>query len=270
MRRRRAVLGTLAALCAAGSAFVFATSGGAQDTGSTAPSKESQGQGTPPVSYAPELVREGRTLFVEGCSTCHGMNAEGIPNVAPDLRGVGAQAADFYVSTGRMPLDKPGDQPLRSHPIYTQEQIDAIVAYIGSLGGPPIPEVHPERGTLSEGLELFSLYCAGCHQVTVQGGVVTDAFAPDLNEATATQIAEAARVGPYVMPVFNEQLISAQQLDSIVRYVQFAQKPDNKGGWGIGNIGPITEGMVAWFLGGVALLLCARLIGERSEERNGL
>jgi ubiquinol-cytochrome c reductase cytochrome c subunit len=265
VRRRRLVLGGLAALFAAGSAFVFATAGGAQDADGTAPAKQSQPQGTPPVSYAPEQVAEGRALFVEGCSTCHGLNAEGIAGVAPDLRGVGAQAADFYVSTGRMPLDKPGDQPLRSHPAYSQEEIDALVAYIGSLGGPPIPEVHPERGDLAEGLELFSLYCAGCHQVGVRGGVVTDAVAPDLSPATATEIAEAVRVGPYVMPVFSEELISPAELDSVVRYVQLAQKPDNEGGWGIGNIGPIPEGMVAWFLGGVALLLCARLIGERNE-----
>ncbi len=259
MRRRRLVLGALVVLFgAAAVVFAFAPSGGAQGKPSV---------GAPPTEpYPPELVAEGRELFVEGCSTCHGFDAEGIEGVAPDLRGVGAQSADFYVGTGRMPLDKPGDQPLRSHPEYEQEQIDAISAYIGSLGGPAVPDVAPEAGDLSEGRELFALYCAGCHQIGVRGGVVTDAFAPDLTPATATQIAEAVRIGPYVMPVFDEELIDDQQLNSIVRYVQFAQHPDNKGGWGIGNIGPITEGMVAWFLGGVALLLCARLIGERNED----
>lgn len=257
-RRRRLALGGLAALCAAGSAFVFATAGGAQG-------KEGQFEGTPPAEHPEDQIAEGRALFLEGCSTCHGLNAEGVDGVAPELHTAGAQAADFYLVTGRMPLDKPGDQPLRSHPTYTDEEIDALVAYIGSLGGPPIPEVNPQRGSLSQGLRLYSLYCAGCHQVTVQGGVVTDAFAPNLAPSTAIQIAEAVRIGPYIMPVFNEALISDQELDSIIRYVQFAQEPDNRGGWGIGNIGPITEGMVAWFLAGVALLLCARLVGERNE-----
>jgi ubiquinol-cytochrome c reductase cytochrome c subunit len=115
-------------------------------------------------------------------------------------------------------------------------------------------------------MRLYSLYCAGCHQIGIRGGVVTDAFAPDLGPATATEIAEAVRIGPYVMPVFDENLVDPQELNSIIRYVQFAQEPDNRGGWGIGNIGPIPEGMVAWFLGGVALLLIARLIGERNER----
>jgi ubiquinol-cytochrome c reductase cytochrome c subunit len=165
-----------------------------------------------------------------------------------------------------MPLDKPGDQPLRSHPEFTDAEIDAIVAYIGSLGGPAVPEVDPASGDLGEGMRLYSLYCAGCHQIGIRGGVVTDAFAPDLGPATATEIAEAVRIGPYVMPVFDENLVDPQELNSIIRYVQFAQEPDNRGGWGIGNIGPIPEGMVAWFLGGVALLLIARLIGERNER----
>ena len=253
------MLGALAALFGAAAAFVaFAPDGSAQDKSPVGP---------PPTEPFPaDLVAHGRILFVEGCSTCHGLDAEGIAGVAPSLRGVGAQAADFYVRTGRMPLDKPGDQPLRSHPEYTVQEIDAIVAYIGSLGGPGVPTVNPSTGNLGEGMRLFSLYCAGCHQIGIRGGVVTDAYAPDLRPSTATDIAEAVRIGPYVMPVFNEELIDPQELNSIVRYVQFTQKPDNRGGWGIGNIGPIPEGMVAWFLGGVALLFIARLIGERNER----
>lgn len=259
MTRRRIVLGALAALFGAAAVFVaFAPDGSAQDKPSV---------GAPPSEpYPAELVERGRTLYLEGCSTCHGLDAEGTPGVAPTLHGAGAQAADFYLSTGRMPLDKPGDQPLRAHPELTSDEIAAIVAYIGSLGGPAIPAVDPASGELGEGMRLFSLYCAGCHQVGIRGGVVTDAFAPDLRGVTATQIAEAVRIGPYVMPVFNERLIDEQELNSIVRYVQFAQAPDNRGGWGIGNIGPIPEGMVAWFLGGVALLFIARLIGERTER----
>ena len=260
MTRRRVVLGALAALFGAAAVFVaFAPDGSAQDKPAVGP---------PPTEPFPaDLVAQGRILFVEGCSTCHGLDAEGIAGVAPSLRGVGAQAADFYVRTGRMPLDKPGDQPLRSHPEYTVQEIDAIVAYIGSLGGPGVPTVDPSTGNLGEGMRLFSLYCAGCHQIGIRGGVVTDAYAPDLSPATATD----DRRGRAHRAVRDARVRrgadrSTQQLNSIVRYVQLAQNPDNSGGWGIGNIGPIPEGMVAWFLGGVALLFIARLIGERNER----
>ena len=53
-------------------------------------------------------------------------------------------------------------------------------------------------------------------------------------------------------------------IDSIARYVHSTQSPDDRGGWGIGRIGPIPEGMVAWLLAAAALLLIARLIGERT------
>ena len=38
------------------------------------------------------------------------------------------------------------------------------------------------------------------------------------------------------------------------------------GGWGIGHLGPIPEGMVTWLLGLAALVLAIRLIGERTTE----
>jgi ubiquinol-cytochrome c reductase cytochrome c subunit len=98
-----------------------------------------------------------------------------------------------------------------------------------------------------------------------KGGVVPDAVAPPLQAATPVQIAEAVRVGPYLMPAFPERQIDRGQLDSIVRYVLSTRTPPDRGGWGIGNLGPIPEGMVAWLLAGAALLIAVRLLGERSS-----
>ena len=52
----------------------------------------------------------------------------------------------------------------------------------------------------------------------------------------------------------------------IAGYVQSVKHPDNRGGWGIGNIGPIPEGMIAWLLAAVVLVGVARLIGERASS----
>jgi ubiquinol-cytochrome c reductase cytochrome c subunit len=245
VRLRRLGALALAALAAAGAIFFLTTpSGSAQQT---------------PVS-------EGRQLFLDGCTSCHGFDARGVPGVGPSLVGVGAQAADFYLSTGRMPLeDKTGDEPLRSEPAYPPDQIRALVAYIGSLGGPGIPSPNPEQEKLNDGLRAYALYCAGCHQIVGQGGVVTGAIPPALKEATPTQIAEAVRVGPYVMPPFDERTIDDQTLDSIIRYIELTKDPVDEGGWGIGHIGPIPEGLVAWLIGLAALVLVIRIIGERAE-----
>jgi quinol---cytochrome-c reductase cytochrome c subunit len=207
----------------------------------------------------------GRALFLEGCASCHGVDARGLEDRGPSLRGAGAAAADFYLSTGRMPLAEPTDEPERSEPAYPRRDIDALVEYLASLGGPEIPEVRPERGDLELGLRRFAENCAGCHQIVGEGGIVTDAAPPKLKEATSTEIAEAVRVGPYVMPRFDERHLDQHELDSLVRYVQLTKHPDDRGGWGIGHIGPVPEGLVAWLLAGTALVLVARLIGRRAE-----
>jgi ubiquinol-cytochrome c reductase cytochrome c subunit len=215
---------------------------------------------------SPSQVTLGRRLFVAGCSSCHGMSATGISGRGPSLIGAGAQAADFYLSTGRMPLSAPGQVPHRSHPAYPPDQIDALVAYIGSLGGPPIPGADPSAGSLSRGSRLFAATCAGCHQITGTGGVVPGGSVPALSDATPTQIAEAIRIGPYLMPRFNADALNQQDVNSIARYVlDSPSHPLDAGGWSLGHLGPIPEGMVAWFVAIGALLAVARLIGERSE-----
>jgi ubiquinol-cytochrome c reductase cytochrome c subunit len=222
------------------------------------------------------LVDEGRDLYGGACITCHGPDGEGITALGPkrgagdvrgqgpSLRGVGALAADFYLRTGYMPLRSPDEQPRRRRPRFSPHQIDALVAYVASLGGgPAVPQPHPERGSLSDGLRLFTEHCAGCHQVVAEGGVVTGAVAPALENATPAQVAEAVRIGPYLMPRFSERQIGGAGLDSIVRYVQYAKHPDDRGGWAIGHLGPVTEGLVTWLIAAVALVVVALTIGKR-------
>jgi ubiquinol-cytochrome c reductase cytochrome c subunit len=192
------------------------------------------------------------------------MDARGVAGKGPSLVGAGAAAADFYLETGRMPLSHPDVEPQRAPPAYSAAERRALVAYVGSLGGPPIPTVNAAAGSLRDGFTAFREHCAGCHAITARGGVAPPGTAPALQQATAVQIAEAVRVGPYLMPRFDERQIDAHQMDSIAAYVLSMRHPDNRGGWGIGNIGPIPEGLVAWLLAGTALLLVARLIGERT------
>jgi ubiquinol-cytochrome c reductase cytochrome c subunit len=206
--------------------------------------------------------QSGRALFASSCSACHGGDARGVAGKGPSLVGVGAAAADFYLETGRMPLSDPSAEPVRGEPAFTRAERKALTDYIGSLGGPPIPAVG--RGDPREGFKAFRDRCAGCHSITARGGVAPPGAAPALQQATAAQIAEAVRVGPYLMPRFDERQIDDAQLNSIVAYVLAQRHPDDRGGWGIGNIGPIPEGLVAWLLAGTALLVVARLIGERS------
>lgn len=225
----------------------------------------------------PEL---GAELFAGNCATCHGITGRGVLDRqqrkgvgdvrgrGPSLRGVGALAADFYLSTGRMPLIRPDVQPSRSRVLLRDREVRALVGYVDSLGpgGPPIPAPDPKRGSLSEGLKAFTEKCAGCHQVAAQGGVVTGARVPPLQNATATQIAEAVRIGPYVMPAFPQSQISDSELDSIARYVLLTREPVDRGGWGLGNLGPFPEGIITWLVAAVLLTGVCVVIGKRGSS----
>jgi ubiquinol-cytochrome c reductase cytochrome c subunit len=99
-----------------------------------------------------------------------------------------------------------------------------------------------------------------------QGGYLPGAEAPPLQDATPTQIAEAVRIGPYVMPRFSKNAISDAQLDSIIAYVQYAKAPDDRGGWSLGHVGPIPEGLVAWLIAAAALVAVCLLLGRRLKR----
>jgi ubiquinol-cytochrome c reductase cytochrome c subunit len=138
---------------------------------------------------------------------------------------------------------------------------------VASLGhGPAVPNPTPATGSLSAGQQSFSLHCAGCHQIEARGGYVTGARVPPLQSVPATQIAEAVRIGPYLMPRFSTREISNPQLNSLIKYVLSTNHPDNRGGWGIGNIGPIPEGLVAWWIGAPLLVVSCRMVGRRRRR----
>jgi ubiquinol-cytochrome c reductase cytochrome c subunit len=216
----------------------------------------------------PAQVAEGKALYIENCSSCHGLGATGSER-APSLLGLGPATIDFWVSTGRMPLADPVVQPMRKPVKFTRDQVLAIVAYVTSLapGGPLIPDISGyKKASLSEGMQLFALNCAGCHTITGAGDALANgAVAPSLHYATPEQIAEAIRTGPSNMPIFGPGNLSDQQVDSIVRYVtEDIQHPVNIGGAGLGGVGPVAEGFVGLLIGVGLLMLVAYWVGDRA------
>jgi len=213
---------------------------------------------------SPQLRAQGFDLYESSCASCHGVALQGTPGTAPSLRDVGAGPVDFYLSTGRMPLEQPREEPNRNRPLFNRQQIDALIAYISQFGGPAAPTADPSKGDIAYGLHEFTLNCAGCHQIVARGGMSWGLQVPNLQEATPQEIAEAVRMGPYLMPRFDAKTIDQHALDSIARYVLWTRKPADAGGWGIYNIGPIPEGLVTWWIALAALVLTIRLIGERT------
>ena len=132
-------------------------------------------------------------------------------------------------------------------------------------GGPPIPQVDPATANLSRGLELYLLNCAACHNATGIGGALSyGAFAPDLHQATPTEVAEAQRIGPGNMPVFGPETLSDAEVNDIVAYVEYLKHPEDAGGAGLARAGPTTEGFVGLMFGLGPLLLFVAWVGTRA------
>jgi ubiquinol-cytochrome c reductase cytochrome c subunit len=214
------------------------------------------------------LIEEGRQIFLKGCSSCHGLNAEG-GQIAPSLVGVGAASVDFQVGTGRMPMADMSTQAMRKKPIYDEAETAAVAAYVASLApGPEIPaesSLNYERdGSTAEGGELFRNNCAMCHNFAGQGGALTQGkYAPTLMGVEPKHIYEAMVTGPQSMPVFSDKTITPEEKLSIIKWIKAAENEPNLGGASLGRVGPVTEGLLGWVLGlgmliGVAVWLAMK------------
>jgi ubiquinol-cytochrome c reductase cytochrome c subunit len=220
---------------------------------------------SPSVAQADQLAL-GRTLYETNCTTCHGANGTGTSN-GPTLQGVGPASVNFYLSTGRMPLANPNDQPVRQDPSFTPDEIDAIVAYVQTIapGGPPIPTVDTARGSLSQGLQFYLNDCSGCHGAGASGTSVGGGqIAPSLYAATPQQIAEAIRIGPGVMPKFGDRTITADQVDSLAAYLMWIRSNGSDGGLQLGRVGAVAEGLVALVVGLGIIVMILRLTGAKT------
>lgn len=212
------------------------------------------------------LVDQGRELFLVGCASCHGRNAEGVvtkngDQYGPSLVGVGAAAVDFQVETGRMPMARPGVQAPRKAPVYTEEETRALAAYVASLGpGPSIPteeeyssDAIPEderEEALVRGGEFFRTNCTACHNFEGSGGALPGGkFAPSLDGVSDKHMYEAMLTGPQQMPVFSDDVLTPEQKRDVIFYVQSLQENPKYGGFAMGGLGPVAEGLFAWVLG---------------------
>ncbi|MFD0823313.1 c-type cytochrome, partial [Micromonospora zhanjiangensis] len=213
-----------------------------------------------------DLAR-GRQLYEQSCGSCHGPVGQGSQR-GPSLVGVGPADVDFQVGTGRMPLSQEAPQPMHRDPVFTPEETRDIVAYVVGFGpgGPAIPQVRP--GSLTAGRDIYQANCAACHSAGGIGAALTNGrVAPALSRATPLQVAEAVRVGPGLMPAFPPQVLTDQQVDAVASYVQQLRGTRlDRGGVSMGRYGPTAEGLLAWGIGLLLLMLLVRWLGSRAGE----
>lgn len=225
--------------------------------------------------YSENDIAAGQELFVANCATCHGLNGEGRIDadgntLGSSLIGVGAASVDFQVGTGRMPMQAAGPQAPRKPVQFTEEQISQLAAFVSSLGpGPAIPTAEMVDGALGDpanGGNIFRINCAMCHSASAAGGALTEGkWAPTLRGVEAKHIYEAMETGPQNMPVFNDNNLSPEDKRDVIAYLETLESNGSPGGYSLGALGPVTEGLYAWTVILAIFLGCALWLGAKAK-----
>ncbi len=253
--RLRGRVGTAARLLAA-----LALAGGVY----TAFAPSSQADDTPQDLSA--AAQKGQQLYNNTCITCHGRNAQGVEGRGPSLIGVGSAAVEFQVGTGRMPLARQEAQAERKRPLFDDTETQQIARYIQELGGgPEVPSGNLREGDVALGGDLFRVNCSSCHTFGMGGGALSSGkSAPSLGEANDREIYAAMLTGPQNMPVFGDNELTPQEKQDIIAFIQHTKADKDPGGWGIGHLGPTTEGLVIFLVGMVGLAMATLWIAGKS------
>jgi ubiquinol-cytochrome c reductase cytochrome c subunit len=232
-----------------------------------------------------ELVAEGRELFLVGCSFCHGQNGEGVSTedgnqLGPSLAGVGAAAVDFQVGTGRMPAAQPGAQNPTKPEVYSQDEIDALAAYVASLApGPAVPDPsdyslaglseEERQEAVARGGQIFLTNCTACHNFAGKGGAMPrGGYAPDLSNTNARHIYEALLTGPGQMDSFSNGNLSPEEKRDVIAYLYSLRDQPQYGGFDLGGMGPVSEGLFTWLVGIGACVGFATWIAAHTARSN--
>ena len=230
-------------------------------------------------------VAKGRELFLVGCSFCHGQNGEGVRTqdgnqIGPPLVGVGAAAVDFQVGTGRMPMSQPGAQAPRKEPTYSDEEVAALAAYVASLGpGPAIPTAddysiegmseEEREEAIVRGGQIFLTNCTACHNFEGSGGAMPrGGYAPPIRGVDPKYVYEAMLTGPQAMDSFSNGVLPPEDKRAVIAYLESIEENPDYGGFGLGGLGPVSEGLFAWLVGLGSLVAFAVWIAAHTTRSN--
>jgi ubiquinol-cytochrome c reductase cytochrome c subunit len=230
-------------------------------------------------SYTAQDIEEGEKLFIANCSTCHGLDGAGTP-AGPSLVGVGAAAVDFQVGTGRMPMARPEQQAPSKPVVFTDEEIDALAAYVASLGpGPAIPDEsdysieglseEEREEAISRGGQIFLTNCTACHNFNGAGGAMPrGGYAPSLHGTDPKYIYEALLTGPQQMPNFSNGNLSPEEKRDVIAYLGSLEETPEYAGFTLGGLGPVSEGLFGWIVGIGGLVGAAVWIASHTTRSN--
>jgi len=104
-------------------------------------------------------------------------------------------------------------------------------------GKPASPDQHTVRRSVGAG-----------------GALSQGKFAPNLWATSPTHLYEAMLTGPQSMDTFSNGNITPQEKRDVIAYIESMKEQPGYGGFGLGGLGPVSEGLFAW-VGGLGVMV---------------
>lgn len=222
-----------------------------------------------PAEAAAEAVPEdvlgrGAAVFQRTCAACHGQHAGGRPgtgvDAGPPIDDVEIAYVDLVLRTGRMPIAV-REIGVRTERLTAADRV-AVVAWMTDQFELPGTLPQPGTGDAGRGLDPFVEHCAACHGAGGTGGVAGGGtFVPPIDGRDPIVIAEAARVGPFAMPAFSQELLPDDTLDDVIAYLEEADTAP-RSLLGLREVDEVGTGIAVVVLLGAALGL-VHLVADR-------
>ena len=118
---------------------------------------------------------------------------------------------------------------------------------------------------MRESVKIMRQCVAKLREPAGQGPIAsTDGkFAPALAGVSAEHVYEAMITGPQNMPVFNDANLTPEQKADIITYLKYLDQNPSPGGFDLGSLGPVSEGLFIWIFGlgavvGVTIWIAAK------------
>ncbi len=226
------------------------------------------------ASAEDDLYTRGGEVFQDNCAACHGTRAEGGTG-SGDLGGPAIDETDINywdltVRTGRMPIVAP-EVGIRTDVLDEQDR-EALAVYASERFDLPgaIPTIG--EGDASRGQDAYVRNCAACHGAAADGGISGAATqVPALVGLDGVAIYQATRIGPFEMPGFDPAVLSDDDIDDLVAYLDLVDDTPRSPA-GVREVDQISSALFAVglaLLAGVVVLVVARVRRWSPHEPEG-
>ena len=97
------------------------------------------------------------------------------------------------------------------------------------------------------GGQIFLTNCTACHNFEASGGAMPrGGYAPAIRGVEPRHIYEAMLTGPQGMPTFSNGTMPPDAKRDVIAYLESLEANPGYGGFGMGGLGPVSEGLFAW------------------------